>query len=415
MRTGKRLAAVAAVAGTSLLVATACTGGSGDPAGDTAAGFTACADKPTTCNSGSTRKGGTLTYAIEKTITNWNVNDTDGNGLDFGYIARTMLPQAFTPQPDLKPVMNTDLLESAEQTSADPQTIVYKIQSKATWDDGTPVSADDFVYAWQTQNGRDCLDCAAANSSGYNQMQSVTGSDDGRTVTVVYGTPFTDWQQKFASMYPAHVARQHGDLAASWKWFTENRINFSAGPFKLAEYNKDVSVTLVPNDRWYGKDRSPLSKLIFRIITDQDQEIPALRNNEVQVVYPQPSRDIIDQVKQIPDVNYTIGHGLQWEHLDLNLKNKFLADRNLRQAIFTATDRDEIISRTVGQFDPSVKPLNSHNLTPGAEGYKDVVTPTGAGTGNVDAAKKVLTDAGYKDVGTELKTPAGEPVRLRIA
>ena len=49
------------------------------------------------------------------------------------------------------PQVNTDLLESVEATSTSPLTIQYVINPKAVWSDGVPVTADDFIYAWQSQ------------------------------------------------------------------------------------------------------------------------------------------------------------------------------------------------------------------------------------------------------------------------
>src|SRR5262249_40317447 len=83
--------------------------------------------------------------------------------------------------------------------------------------------------------------------------------------------------------------------------------------------------------------------------------------------------------------------------------------------IFTAIDRKAIIDKTIGQFVQGATPLNSHNFMPGMKGYKDIIGPTGQGTGNVDTAKKILTDAGYKGVGSTLTTPSGQPVTLRIS
>ena len=304
---------------------------------------------------------------------------------------------------------------SAEQTSTSPQTIVYKIQPNAVWNDGTAITADDFIYAWQTQNGKDCPDCAAASTAGYDQMQSVTGSDGGKTVTVVYKTPFTDWKLPFGPLYPAHIAKQHGDLAASWKWLDANVPTYSGGPYVISNFQKDTSVTETPNPKWYGKVKPKLDKVVFRIIPDQSQEVPALQNNEVQAIYPQPNADIVNQVKQISGVQYTLGKGLTWEHVDLNLKNAALADVKLRQAVFTAVNRKDIIDKTIGQFVPGAAPLNNHNFMPGQQGYRDVITSTGQGTGDIDKAKSILTGAGYTGVGTALKTPSGKDVALRIS
>jgi peptide/nickel transport system substrate-binding protein len=416
MRTRKRLAGVVAIASVSLLVAAACSSGKSSDSGKTVStSFADCGTKPNTCNSGQTKAGGTLTYTIEKTVTGWNLNDTDSNTFDFAEVLDGVLPNVFNVNPDFSVVLNSDMMVSAEQTSTTPQTVTYKIKPNAVWDDGTPISADDFIYAWQTQNGNDCKDCAAASTAGYDQMKSVTGSDNGKTVTVVYDTPYTDWKQPFGSLYPAHVAKQHGDLAASWKWFNENQPTYSGGPYKISEFQKDVSVTEVANPKWYGKTKPSLDKLVFRIITDQNQEVPALQNNEVQAIYPQPNADMVNQVKGLQGVQYSLGKGLTWEHFDFNLKNKFLGDKALRQAIFQTVNRQAIIDKTIGQFVAGAKPLNSHNFVPGQKGYKDVITSTNQGNGDLEGAKKVLTDGGYKDVGTTLKTPSGEPVSLRIS
>jgi peptide/nickel transport system substrate-binding protein len=50
---------------------------------------------------------------------------------------------------------------------------------------------------------------------------------------------------------------------------------------------------------------------------------------------------------------------------------------------------------------------------PGQPGYQDNVTATGQGSGNIDKAKQILTDAGYTGVGTSLKTKDGKTVTFR--
>jgi peptide/nickel transport system substrate-binding protein len=418
MRISKRLAGLVAVGAASLLVVTACGGGSSssDNGSNVSTSFADCATKPLTCNSGDTKQGGSVTFTIEKTITGWNLNSVDSNTFDFQEVLDGVLPQGpFINTPDLKPTLNTDLMVSAEVTNKSPQTVVYKIQPSAVWDDGTPIDAADFTYAWKSQNGTDCKTCAAASNAGYDQIQSVTGSDNNKTVTVVFKTGYADWEGLFGPLYPAHVAAAHGDVAAGWTWLDKNMPTYSGGPMKISDYQKDVSVTEVPNPKWYGKTKSKLDKVVFRIITDQTQEVPALQNNEVQVIYPQANADIVSQVKQINGVQYMLGKGLQWEHFDLNLKNKLLADTPLRQAIFTQVNRKDIIAKTVGQFDPAIQPLNNHNFMPGMSGYKDVITSTGQGAGDTAKAKSILTAAGYKGIGTKLTTPSGTPVEFRIS
>ncbi len=421
---------VALVAGAVVALA-ACSGGGGATGRGgqrhTGSAFAACEANPNSCNSAAPdqlRQGGQLTYVIEKNIANWNLLSNEGNVFDNNEVLKAVLPYTFVTQPDLTVTMNNDLLDSVKLTSSSPQTMVYKIRPTAVWSDGTPITADDFSYNWKLQNGRDCPGCSVAATAGYDQVRSVVGSDNGKTVTVTLAKPFTDWKQLWSGgspIYPAHIAAQHGDiktpqgLAASFSWFGANAPTYSGGPFQVDNVKNNESVTLVPNPRWWGTP-SKLDRLIYRIITDANQEPTALQNREVQVIYPQPQVDLVQQVRRIPGVSSFVGLGLSWEHFDFNLQGGYLNDPALRTALFTAVDRQAIINKTVGQFATKVKPLNSHNFVPQETGYRDVISDTGQGSGNLAKAREILGNAGYKIDGDQLKTPIGltvPPLRMR--
>ncbi|MFJ3775993.1 ABC transporter family substrate-binding protein [Streptomyces sp. NPDC090075] len=434
---------LALTAGLVLALAACSSGGGGGGSGGkaTSAGLTDCATagKADTCNSGTNKAGGTFTYVIEKNIQQWNVQDTNGNTFENAEALSPVLPQVYVPQPDFSVKLNTDLVTSATQTGASPQTLVYKINPKASWNDGTAITADDFVYYWRTNDGKDCppppasdstqtKGCLPESTAGYDRIKSVTGSDNGKTVTVVMAKPYADWKSLFGAgypFYPAHVAEKvsgakAGDaahmtaaqLTQGWQYFQKNPPTkyATAGPYKMTEWVDNDHATYEPDPKWTGT-KATLQRLIFKVISDATQEPIALRNNEVQGIYPQPEVDLVNQVKAIPNVTYTIGSGLTWEHFDLNLHNpvigKYLA---LRQAMFTAISVKDIMAKTVAQFDPGVKQLYNHNFVPGTAGYKDVVSASGQGSGDLTKAKKYLTDAKFTGVGTALKTPDGKAV-----
>jgi peptide/nickel transport system substrate-binding protein len=383
--------------------------------------FADCAKSPNDCNTADTKKGGSVTYTVEKTVAGWNINSSNSSTFDLAEILDGVTPAAFIATPDLKPVVNPDLMVSAEQTSASPQTLVYKIQPSAVWSDGQPIDAKDFDYQAKTSDGTTCKECTPATTSGYDQIQSLTPSDNGKTVTIVMKKPYSDWQSMFGTLYPAHVAAQHGDLttpaglASSFAWLDKHQPAVSGGPYLVKAADPQTSVTEVPNPKWYGKVKPSLDRLVFRIITEQTQEVPALQNNEVQAIYPQPNADIVTQVGGLQGVDSYLGKGLNWEHLDFNVTGKVLSDKVLRTAIFTAIDRKAVIDKTIGQFVPDAKPLNNHMYVPAQAGYKDNVSATGQGSGDVDKAKKMLTDAGYTGVGSALKNKAGNAVSIRCS
>ncbi len=418
------LSHLAATFGLLMLVA-ACGGGGNDQEGGI---FAACDSKPNSCNSAKVEDGGTLRFAIGKNIPNWNINSAEGNLFEASLVMAGVLPQVFVPQPDTSVALNKSLMVSVEQVSDDPQTIVYKIRKDAVWSDGTPITAKDFRFLWKTMNGEDCPQCEPSSTGGYEQITSVEGSDNGKTVTVTLEPSYADWKSLFGGgnvyIYPAHIAARHGDLSTpeglkkAWDYFAEHVPTFSGGPFKIKKFQNNVAITEVPNPKWWGEGPH-LDRLIWRVVTDAAQLPTALANHEVDAIYPQPQLDLVQQVEQIPDVSYQISFGLNWEHFDLNLANEFLAAEPLRDALFTAIDRKKIIDKTVGQFTDKAKPLNSHIFVPQQKEYKDVVSATGHGSGNLKKAKRILTEAGYTIEGsgssTQLVTPEGEPVPpLRI-
>jgi len=421
----KRLSGLVALGAAALLLVAACsskTGGNGNTKTNAASpGYAECQTKPDECNSGPRKNGGSLVVALGKLLPNFNANADDGALVETVEVLNLLLPTTYWFLPSGKAQWNSDLLASEPKiTKKDPQTIEYKIKPDAKWGDGTPISADDYVFAWKTLDGHD-KNINAAGTTGYDQIESVTGSDSGKTVTMVYKEPYADYQGLFNQLYPAHVAAKAGDLntdaglEAAFKSLYD-QPTVSGGAYKVSAYDKATQITLVPNPNWYGKEKPSLEQITFKFLPDVTTQIPALRNKEIQGFNVQPNVDIFNQLQQMQDVQYEITSGYAWEHLTFNTKNKFLADPKLREAITDAIDRQAIIDKTVKPYFPSAKPLNNHMFVSSAQGYKDNYTKVApnAGNGKLDEAKKILTEAGYTGVGGTLKDKAGQPITLTL-
>jgi peptide/nickel transport system substrate-binding protein len=381
------------------LIAVAC-GGGGEEGGGTG-------------GTGEIKPGGTLTYAADQEPTGFNNNTTKDNSTAVANATIQMFPVAFHLTPDFKVEMNKDLLDSAEQTIDDPQTIVYKITQNASWSDGTPVSADDFIYLWKNTNGTIKTN-DVAGTTGYDQMKSVTGSDNGKTVTVVYRTPFRDWKSMFASgtyILPAHyMEKQPGGWNTGLDKNPENIP--SAGWFKIQKWTQGESLTLVRNDKYFGQ-KSNLDSMVFRFLPESTTQPAALQNNEVDLIYPQPQLDQVQQVKELPDVTSQINFGPSFEHLTLNFKNEHLADLKVRQALATGINLEELVNRTVKQFSDQAKPLGNRIYLTNQPQYQDHFGQYGKG--DVAAAQKLLEEAGYTKGSDGIYAKGGKKLSLRIS
>src|SRR5215212_1064545 len=394
MRTVRLAALLAGLA----MIAAAC-GGGGDEGGGTSGGGNA-----------QVKDGGTLNYAADQEPTGFNNNTSKDNGTSVYNVVINVYPQPFHAQPDYSVKLDEAFMDSAEQTSDNPQTVVYKIKQDAVWSDGTPITADDFIYNWKQQNGS-IKDNDVASTTGYDQVKSIEGSDNGKTVTMVFKTPFADWKGMFTGMVPAHyIQKQPG------KWNTGLDKNPekipSGGPFLVKDYTQGQSLTLVRNDKYWGP-KAHLDSIVFRFLPESTTQPAAMQNNEVDLIYPQPQLDQVQQVKALPNVSSEINFGLSFEHLDMNFKTPGLDDIAVRQAIATGINVQELVDRTVKQFSDKAEPLGNRIWLTGQPQYQDHFGQYGKG--DTAGATKLLEDAGYTKGADGVYAKDGQRLSLRIS
>jgi len=356
------------------------------------------------------KDGGTLNYAADQEPTGFNNNTSKDNGTSVLNIVVGMFPFTFHAQPDFTVKMDDAFLDSAEQTSEDPQTIVYKIKQEAIWSDDTPITADDFKYFWEQQNGT-IKDNDVATTTGYDQIKSVEGSDNGKTVTVVFKTPFADWKGLFTGILPAHyVEKQPG------KWNTgldKNPEKIPVGGwFKVENYTQGQSLTLARNDKYWGP-KTHLDTVVFRFLPESTTQPAALQNNEVDLIYPQPQLDQVQQVKALPDVTSEINFGLSFEHFDFNFKTPGLDDIAVRKAIATGLNIQLLVDRTVKQFSDKAQPLGNRIWLTGQPQYQDHFGQYGKG--DTAGATKLLEDAGYTKGADGIYAKGGKKLSFRFS
>lgn len=331
-----------------------------------------------------------------------------GNSQATGNILIRILPAPFRTLPDYTIGVDEDLMASTptiEPTSTG-QVVTYEISPAAEWSDGEPITADDFEFTWRLQRSSDPAEggCASViGTLGYDQIDSVQGSNDGRTVTVTFGSPFPDWKALF-TLFPAHVMDAGDDAAncaaTSTGWPIEAGIpqDISGGPWQLLAGNidrREEVVTLTRNPRWYG-EASRLERLIYQPTgTVAGVATQALRSGEVDLVTTQPLPDLVGELRAAsPDIEHRITQGLIFDHFDLNTANVHLAKPEVRQAFALALDRAEIVAATVGALDDRAQVLNNRFYVNSQPEYVDTA-PSRYDTQDIPGAIALLESAGY--------------------
>jgi peptide/nickel transport system substrate-binding protein len=390
-----------------------------------------------TASAGAVKSGGSITVAMDEDVAGFNIEQLTDNEFVLGEILQQVWPSVYIVQPNLTLKLNTDVVTSAKLTSSSPQTVVYEINPKATWSDGVPISAQDFIYNWQAQSGNPAYKDVGgkafepAGTAGYSLIKSVTGSNNGKTVTVVFSSAFSDWPSLWGAgtpFLPAHIASKVGFNGGFQTFGPADQV--SGGPYMIQSYAQGQDLVEVRNPHYWGTP-GKLDKIVFRFITDDTQIPPAASNGEVHVVTSPalPSVAYSEAVKAVP--NFTQGNiaALEFQHIDFNQANTYLAMANVRHALAEGTNRAEMVQRIAAPITPSIKVLQNRIYMPTQPQYQD--TSGSSGDYNPSAAKTLLQQSnmtmgsdGYfqpnfgpqkgKDLTFSISTTSGVPARAQV-
>ena len=349
--------------------------------------------------SGPAKSGGTLTFALDEDVAGFNSTLEGDNEFVLTEILDQTLPRVYVVQPNLKPALNTEVVTSATVTKTNPQTIVYQINPKAVWSDGIPISAADFIYNWQAQSGNPAYKDVGGKTflpqatSGYNQIKSITGTNGGKTATVVFSKPYGDWQSLWSQntpLLPAHIAQKVG-FDSGYQNFGP-AVQVSGGPYEIQSYTKGEDLVEVRNPHYWGP-AGTLSKIVFRFILSDSQQPPAVQNGEVNMVNPViASIPFLDTVKSIPNFTVQVQPSLEFQHMDFNESNPYLAVAGVRHAIAYGTNRQQMVSRIVTPLTTQIGPLQNRIFMPTEASFTDTSNANGAF--DPAKAKQLLQQAG---------------------
>src|SRR5687768_1992924 len=115
------------------------------------------------------------------------------------WIQVPVLQGAYQVQPDF--TYAPGLIEADAEITEDPFTVTYKIREEAQWNDGTPVSADDFVFTWETTMDKKNQ---MASTAGYDKIEDAEVIDE-KTVKFNFSEPYAAYKDLFSPVYPKHA------------------------------------------------------------------------------------------------------------------------------------------------------------------------------------------------------------------
>ena len=349
--------------------------------------------------------GGTLRWPISSFPANFNVLNVDGNEQGINDLMNSTLPIVWHFDAGGKPVLNTEVVDKAEQTSTSPQVIEYHINPKAVWSDGSAITYKDFAGMWKADNGTNKA-FNVASTNGYEQISSVEKGATNQDVKVTYRAAYPDWQSVFSLLLPSVLTATPGSFNKLWA----NGPTLAGGPFKIDSIDKTAkTITVGHNDKWWGKT-AKLDKIQY-IVLDQSAQAKALQSDQVDFVDVGPSVATFALAKATPGIIIRKAGGPNWRHIDLG-KSGPLADVKVRQAVILSIDRQGDAKTLLSPLDWPADVLNSHIWMNNQAQYKS----TCSDLCNRDTAKagQLLEEAGYRKGPDGFYAKNGKPLDLQF-
>lgn len=402
-----RIVCAAAAATAAALVLSACGGGSGstDSSGSGKA-QSASENQINAVDRNDLKQGGDLRWALTGWPANFNYNELDGTEDDTFRVLAAIMPGAFDSAADASPIVNKDYFTKIELTSKSPETITYDINPKATWSDGTPITANDMIAQWKALNGTNEA-YTVASTTGYEEIDSVKQGDSEKQAIVTFKNPYADWQALFSPLYPATTNNDPNVFNTGWV----DKPLVTAGPFEVANIDATAqTITLDRNPKWWG-DKAILDRIIYRVI-DGDAQVDALANDEIDFVDIGANVNMLQSAQGAPDVEIRRAGGPNFRHITINGSAPNLSDQNVRQAIAKAIDRQTIATAMVGPLGGDSKKLDNHIFMRNQKGYQD--NAGDLSKPDVAGANKQLDKAGWTRQGEGTRTKDGKDLTVRF-
>lgn len=306
--------------------------------------------------------------------------------------------------------------------------LTYEIRPEATWDNGTPITAEDYIFSIK------CVKHPSVNAGSLRPymefIHDIVVDPTNNKKFTVYSKERYILAEAFSGYYvfPPYIYDPNGILAKydikdmcdpkkmeamknnedlqqfaqefnSPKYSREKGFVVGSGPYSFEEWETGQFIRVKRKENWWGdkaKDKhlqGQPSEIKFRIVNDLSTAVTALKGEDIDVMRSIPPDDFIKlQGNERFNKLYNLHSPkfLSYDYLGLNAKSPKLSDKRVRRAIAHLVNRDEIIEVMMQGLAQKVNgPIN-----PEASYYNSNLPNIEF---DVTKARNLLAEAGWED------------------
>ncbi len=297
----------------------------------------------------------------------------------------------------------------------DQMVVTFRLRKDVTWSDGTPLTSDDSVYAYQL--------AADNNTPGSKFLIDRTQSYEAAGASAVqwWGIPgFLDqtFMTNFWAPAPKHAWSQYTAAQLPGIDIAE-RTPIGWGPYMIQDWVSGDHITLARNPYYFraAQGYPKFDQLIFRFIPDANTAISELTAGRCDILDPSihldTQVDLLQQMQQAGEIHayFVPGNAIEWLGLGIQPasydngyssasadRQNYFGDPRTRQAIALCLDRQKVVDAVLfgkttvpTSYVPADHPLADSSVPP----YS--FDPT--------SGEQLLDQVGWKDLDGNPATP----------
>lgn len=301
--------------------------------------------------------------------------------------------------------------------NADQTEITFKLKEAAQWSDGTPVTADDVAYTWDSNVKYE----TSAGTGNIEYIESITAVDpqtvlvkakldaSGKAINPLLVAAYLSSNYVIQKAWTQTLEARSADATAFKADPAEDFVG--SGPY-MNFFVDETKVVLIRDDNYWGQDASMWGKLpapkylAHTIFADNNAGFAALKAGEVDVsqqfnanIQDLWLNDNLPVSTYLEEAPYGIGASLPTAFYNLNSNG--LDQVAVRKAIAIAVDYDTIIANAMTNQSATFAqvPRSLMNPTAGEQALYDqsAVSDLQFTGKDIEGAKALLDEAGIID------------------
>jgi oligopeptide transport system substrate-binding protein len=321
-----------------------------------------------------------ITLNLGDTIRDLNsVTTTDSvSGAD---ILLNVMEGLYRLDADLKP--EPAQAESVE-ISGDKLTHTFTLRDGIKWSDGSPVTSQDFKYAWLRAMHPDTagqysyiLTTFIKGGAEFNAGDGSAGdvaieTPDDKTLEVTLVSPSPFWLgltafQTYSPQKQSFVEEQGDKYAQSADALLYN------GPYTLTDFRPTQGVSFVKNDQYWDKGNVAIEQIDAKIVKERDTAVNLHESGQLDIT--EISGEYVDEFRDSPDFQAQTNFAVFY--LVGNYELPFFQNENIRRAFQLGFDRKSMTREILNDgSEPALGYVPSGIAGPGDQTFREAVGPT---------------------------------------